>query len=57
MLLLGLAISSSLLLGHFSDFFRLGSQSKFISTSLNKIVKIRTVAMILTDNLWHVFYP
>ena len=57
MLLLGLAIFSSLLLRHFSDFFRLGSQSKFITTSLNKIVKIRTVVMILTDNLWHVFYP
>ena len=57
MLLLGLAIFSSLLLRHFSDFFRLGSQSKFITTSLNKIVKIRTVVMILADNLWHVFYP
>ena len=55
MLLLGLALFISVLLRHFSDFLRLQSQSKFIVTSLNKIVFF-TVAVILTDNLWHVFY-
>ena len=53
MLLLGLALFISLLLRNFSDF--LGLQSRqFIITSLNKIVFF-TVAVILTDNLWHVF--
>ena len=55
MLLLGLALFISVLLRHFSDFLRLQSRSKFIITSLNKIVFF-TVAVILTDNLWHVFY-
>ena len=54
MLLLGFALFISLLLRQFSDFSKLQSQSKFIITSLNKIVFF-TVAMILTDNLWHVF--
>ena len=54
MLLLGLALFISLLLRNFSDF--LGLQSRqFIITSLNKIVFF-TVAVILTDNLWHIFY-
>ena len=54
MLLLGLALFISLLLRNFSDF--LGLQSRqFIITSLNKIVFF-TVAVILTDNLWHVYY-
>ena len=47
MLLLGLAL--------FTDFLRLQSQSKFIITSSNKIVFF-TVAVISTDNLWHIFY-
>ena len=55
MLLLGLALFISVLLRHFSDFLRLQSRSKFIITSLNRIVFF-TVAVILTDNLWHVFY-
>ena len=55
MLLLGLALFISVLLRHFSDFLRLQSRSKFIITSLNKIVFF-TVVVILTDNLWHVFY-
>ena len=54
MLLLGLALFISLLLRQFSDFLELQSRSKFIITSLNKIVFF-TVAVILTDNLWHVF--
>ena len=55
MLLLGLALFISLLLRHFFDFLGLQSRSKFIITSLNTIVFF-TVAVILTDNLWHVFY-
>ena len=55
MLLLGLALFISRLLRHFSNFLRLQSRSKFTITSLNKIV-FSTVAVILTDNLWHVFY-
>ena len=55
MLLLGLALFISLLLRYFSDFLRLQSRSKFIITSLHKIVFL-TVAVISTDNLWHVFY-
>ena len=55
MLLLGLALFISLLLRYFSDFLRLQSRSKFIITSLHKIVFL-TVAVILTDNLRHVFY-
>ena len=54
MLLLGMALFISLLLGYLSDFLGLQSRSKFIITSLNKIVFF-TVAVILTDNLWHVF--
>ena len=54
MLLLGLALFISLLLGNFSDF--LGLQSRqFIITSLNKIVFF-TIAVILTDNLWHIIF-
>ena len=53
MLLLGMALFISLLLGYLSDFLGLQSRSKFIITSLNKIVFF-TVAVILTDNLWHV---
>ena len=55
MSLLGFALFISLLLRHFSDFLELQSQSKFIVTSLNEIAFF-TVAVILTDNLWHVFY-
>ena len=55
MLLVGLALFISLLLRHFSDFLGSQSRSKFIITSLNKIVFF-TVAVILTDNLWHIFY-
>ena len=54
MLLLGLALFISLLLRQFSDFLELQSRSKCIINSLNKIVFF-TVAVILTDNLWHVF--
>ena len=55
-LLLGLALFISLLLRQFSVFLELQSRSKFITiTSLNKIVFF-TVAVILTNNLWHVFY-
>ena len=54
-LLLGLAMFISFLLRHFPDFLELQSRSKFIITSLNKIVFF-TVAVILTENLWHVFY-
>ena len=54
MLLLGLALFISVLLRHCSDFLRLQSRSKFIITSSNKIVFF-TVAVTLTDNLWHVF--
>ena len=55
MLLLGLALFTSLLLRHFSDFLRLQSRNKFIIPSLNTILFF-TVAVILTDNIWHVFY-
>ena len=55
MLLLGMALFISLLLGYLSDFLGLQSRSKFIITSLNKIVFF-TVAVILTENLWHIFY-
>ena len=55
MLLFGLALFISLLLRHFSDFLGLQSRSKFIITSLNIIVFF-TVVVILTYNLWHVFY-
>ena len=61
-LLLGLALFISLLLRQFSVFLELRqevnslqSRSKFIITSLNKIVFF-AVAVILTNNLWHVFY-
>ena len=54
-MLLGLALFISLLFRHFSDFMRLQSRSKFIITSVNKIVFF-TVVLILTDNFWHVFY-
>ena len=54
MLLLGLALIISLLLRQFSEFFELQSRSKFIITSLNKIIFF-AVAVILADNLWHVF--
>ena len=50
-LLLRLVLFISLLIKLFSDFLRLQSRSKFIITSL-----FFTVAMILTDNLWYVFY-
>ena len=55
MLLLGLALFTSLLLRYFSDFLRLQSRSKFIIISLNKTVFL-AFAVILTDNLWYVFY-
>ena len=55
MLLLGLALFISLILKYFPDFLRVQSGSKFIITSLNKIAFF-TVAVILTGNLWHVFY-
>ena len=55
MLMLGWALFVSLLLWHFTDFLRLQPRSKFIIISLNKIVFF-TVALILTDNLWHVYY-
>ena len=53
--LLGLAPFISLSLRHFSDFLRLQLRSKFIITSLTKIVFF-TVAVILTHNLQHAFY-
>ena len=53
MLLLGLALFTSLLLRYFSDFLRLQSRSKFIIISLNVFLAF---AVILTDNLWYVFY-
>ena len=53
MLLVGLALFISLLLRHFSDFLGSQSRSKFIITSLNKILFF-TVAVILTDNLRNV---
>ena len=55
MLLLGVALFISLLLGYLSDFLGLQSRSKFIITSLNKIAFF-TVAAILTDNFWYIFY-
>ena len=55
MLLFGLALFISLLLRHFSDILGLQSWSKFIITSLNIIVFF-AVVVILTYNLWHVFY-
>ena len=55
MLLLGLALFMSILIRYFSDFLRTQSLSKFTITSLNKIVFF-TVAVILTDDLWHLFY-
>ena len=54
-LLLGLALFISFLLRHFSDFLGLHSRSKFIITSLNKTIFF-TVAVILRDNIWHIFY-
>ena len=54
-LLLGLALFISFLLRHFSDFLGLHSRSKFIITSLNKTIFF-TVAVILRDNVWHIFY-
>ena len=50
MLLLGMALFISLLLGYLSDFLGLQPRSKFIITSLNKIVFF-TVAVILTEFL------
>ena len=55
MWLFGLAPFISLILRYFFDFLRLQSRSKFIITSLNKIVFV-TVALILTDNHWNAFY-
>ena len=52
---LGLVVFIIFLLRDFAGFSRLQVQSKFIITSLNKIVFF-TIAVILTDNLWHVFY-
>ena len=54
-LLLGLTLFISLLIRNLSDFLELQSRSKFIITSLNKIVFF-TVAVILINNLWYVFY-
>ena len=54
-LLLELALFISLLLRHFSEFLELQSRSKFIIASLNKIIFF-SVAVILTNNFWHVFY-
>ena len=50
MLLIGLALFISLLLRQFFDFLGLQWRSKFIITSLNKIVFF-TVAVILTEFL------
>ena len=54
-LLLELALFISLLLRHFSEYLELQSRSKFIIASLNKIIFF-TVAVILTNNFWHVLY-